>query len=456
MRPADLSRHTSFRLALTLTLILLAALLLAGGIGYGLMHSQLSSRQAARVTEMFTALEPAMLAGDEADLVEAVTARITASPSRASVFQLKDAAGRVLATNVGGAALPPGWSSVESGRLGIATDYPYRIFSGYAGDYVLSVGLTDADLDDLREIILGAFGWAAVIALAVAIAAGVFLAMRVERRLALVDATLNRVAQGDLAARLLMTGRGDDLDQIAHRINGTLARLAGLVDAMRQVSTDIAHDLRSPLNRLRIRIEDAARKSDAGQTAAEDLAEALAESERIDDTFAALLRIAQIEAGARREKFRPVDIAELLDSLQDIYRDVAEDAGMVLLPFVRPGAPLIVSGDPDLLTRLIANLIENSIRHCPPGATIFCTAEAGSDSATISVADTGPGIPANEREAVMRRLYRLEKSRSTPGSGLGLSLVKAVADLHGAQIVLGDTAAVPPHGLTVRVNFPEA
>ena len=447
MRPADLWRHSSFRLALGVTLFILATLMIASSVGYGLMQSQFAARQDARLTEIFTAIEQTGLEADQADMIEALTARILASPDRSTAYLLHDQTGRVLAGNIADVVLPAGLSTVPAARLGVPTDYPYRMFAGPAGPYTLTVGLTNADLDDLEEIVLGAFGWASLFAFLVTIALSVALAVRVQKRLTDSEAAVFRLAQGDLTARLPISTRGDDLDRISQAINASLARLAALVDAMRQVSTDIAHDLRTPLQRLRIHIEEAARKAATGDAVEEALATAIAQVEAIDQTFSALLRIAQIEAGARREKFAPVDLAALLGDVGDIYAEVAEDAGQILLCDVAGAA--WVMGDKELLTQTFANLIENAIRHCPAGTAITCKVRVNGDWVTASVADTGPGIPTGEREMVLRRLYRLEKSRTAEGTGLGLSLVKAVADLHGAELALTD--ATP--GLRVELRF---
>ena len=452
MHPADLLRRSSFRMAMTMTLVIVATLLLAGGVGYGLMHAQLSGRQDARVMEMFRSLELAMQAGDQADLVEAVTSRIAASPDQASVYLLTDQSGRVLATNIQGVAPPQGWSSVPADLDGITANYPYRVFTGTSGAYRLSVGLTDADLDDLREIMAGSLGWSALTVLIAALGVGAVLAMRMDRRLAGVDHTMNRVAHGDLAARLDLTGRGDDLDQIAGTINGALARLEGLVEALRQVSADIAHDLRTPLNRLRIRIETASAKAEDGLPITDDLAAALTEADQINQTFAALLRIAQIEAGSRKAGFALLDLGALMGDVVEIYRAVAEDAGQTLV--AGPTGPHQINGDPELLTQMCANLIENAIRHGPAGTVITCSVVEKAGRICASVADTGPGIPKPERQNVLRRLYRLEKSRSTLGSGLGLSLVHAIADLHQASLALDHSNPETGTGLTVRIGFP--
>jgi len=412
-----------------------------------LMKTQLSARQDARVTEIFAAIEQTSLQGDETDLIEAVTARIKASPDRATAYLLRDQSGRVLASNIADFRPELGWSTISAMRIGLPTEYIYRMFSGTAGGYNLTVGLNDADLDDLQEIVLGAFGWASVFALLAAIVVGSVLALRVQKRMTEAESAAARVAQGDLTARLPVTGRGDDLDRISHAVNAALERLASLVEAMRQVSADIAHDLRTPLNRLRIQIEEAARKTAIGANPSDNLAAALAQSEVIDHTFAALLRIAQIEAGARREKFARLDLAALIGDIAEVYADVAVDAQMSL-SYENFGSAWLM-GDRELLTQAVANLIENAIRHCPPGTAIRCAVHVGVGHVTASISDNGPGIPDVERDKVLRRLYRLEKSRTTEGTGLGLALVKAVADLHDAKLTLADAAP----GLKVDLLF---
>lgn len=447
MRPADLWRHSSFRLALGVTLLVLTTLILAGAIGYGLMRERLAARQDARVTEIFNAIAETSLLDDRIDLIEAVTTRIKASPDRSTAYLLTDGNGEVLAGNIKNVALPPGWSTLPAAGLGISTGYFYRVFSGPAGRYRLAVGLTDADQEELQTIVLGAFGWAALVAGLATVAAGAILAARVQNRLSRAEGAVSLLAHGDLSARLPVSGKGDDLDRISSAINVSLVRLEGYVEAMRQVSADIAHDLRTPLNRLRIKIENAATRRADGLSIEDDLVEAIAESDRINETFSALLRIAQIETGARRSQFTAVDLAALMRTMAEIYADVAADAGHTLYLDVTGSA--FVDGDRELLTQTLANLIENSIRHCTPGTQITCAVRGTAERVIASVSDTGPGIPADEREKVLRRLYRLEKSRSTEGTGLGLALVKAVADLHNVDLVLADAGP----GLRIDLTF---
>jgi len=216
---------------------------------------------------------------------------------------------------------------------------------------------------------------------------------------------------------------------------------------MRQVSADIAHELKTPLNRLKMTLDDAISGAVRGRDVGQLLVDAKAESDQINATFEALLRISQIEAGARRQRFQNVDLTEILTLVEEVYVSVAEDSGQVLE--LRPSPAATVQGDKELLTQMVVNLVENAITHCPAGTRIEMSLASADGGIVLHVADSGPGVPAEERDKVFRRLYRLDKSRTTHGSGLGLSLVKAIADLHSADIHLADNAP----GLAVSVSF---
>ena len=450
MRPADIFRRTSFRLAVGMSGVVLLLFLVASTVGYAVMRGQMKLRQDARLTEIVASLHDDTLAADKQDLVESVLSRIAASKDRSTVYLLRGPDGAVLAASIRNVAVPPGFSAASGRDLGIGNDLSYRVYAETFDGYSLVVGLSDADLDELAETLAKAFGWTGLCAVLATLLAATLVAWRVQGRIAVVEHTLARVARGDLAARLPVTPRGDDLDQIAHTINRTLARLASQVDAMRQVSDDVAHDLRTPLNRLRIRVEAAAAMYARAQPIGDELAAALTDADTIAQTFSALLRIAQIEAGARRAQFAPLHLAAVIADVAEAYRGVAEDAGMTLATDLAAPAP--VTGDRELLTQMFANLVENAIRHCPPGTRIACGTGTEGARATAFVRDTGPGIPEAERGKVLRRLYRLEKSRTTEGSGLGLALVKAVADLHEADLALTDAGP----GLCVVLRFPPA
>nr|WP_274607275.1 HAMP domain-containing sensor histidine kinase [Paracraurococcus ruber] len=267
----------------------------------------------------------------------------------------------------------------------------------------------------------------------------------VTRRAAAMDAALARVEAGEIGHRLPIRAGRDEFDQLAGRINTTLDRLQGLMATLRQVTDDIAHDLRTPLNRLRQRLEAALRtaQDEAAWRAATE--GAIAECERLLDIFAALLRIAQVESGARRAAFAPFDLSAVAETVAEVHAPAAEARGQRLETDIAPGVTVL--GDRDLVTQMLSNLLDNAVKHGRAGGRIVVTL---SPAAILAVADDGPGIPPESRGAVLRRFHRLDAARATPGTGLGLALVSAVAELHGIGLSLEENAP----GLRVRLAFP--
>jgi len=304
----------------------------------------------------------------------------------------------------------------------------------------------------VRQRILGLLLWlfAAVLPLA---ALGAFIVSRgFVRRMDAITRTCRAIMAGNLRDRIPSRGSEDELDRLAAVINAMLDRIAALMENLRQVSSDVAHDLRTPLTHLRQRLERARAESHSPQDYAAALDAAIASSDEMLSLFAALLRIAQIEGGARRAGFGPVDLAALLKRLRDVYGAVAEDAGHHLA--VADAAPCLVKGDAELLFQLLANLVENALVHTPPGTAVCVTLQAEEDSAVIRVEDDGPGVPAEARDKIFQRFYRLDASRSRPGHGLGLALVAAVAELHGGTVAVSNRAAA--RGLSLAVFLPRA
>jgi signal transduction histidine kinase len=282
---------------------------------------------------------------------------------------------------------------------------------------------------------------AALLTLALGLGGGLLMTRNMLRRVEAVNRTSASIIQGDYAERVPLTGSGDEFDQLAANLNGMLDQIERLMLGMRQVTDNIAHDLRTPLSRLRARLEVTLLERPDVTRYGEALADTIAETDRLLGTFNALLNIAEAEAGVRRETMAVVDLAEIARSVADLYEPVAEERGLSLgldLP-----SPSPVRGDRHLLSQAIANLVDNALKYTPSGSialTLRRIGEAGrgSDQIVLEVADTGPGIPAERREQVFDRFVRLEHSRSTPGNGLGLSLVRAVARLHGGDVRLED------------------
>jgi signal transduction histidine kinase len=452
MRRASLFRSTPFRLALTFALLFVLAFVLSGAIVYRMMSADLADRLDRSVEETYSVVAAIYADGDLEDLISTVDSHARLTTTRERLFSLADASGKHLAGNFVVPAPPAGFSTLKEGAGGIPAETSYRVYSGSVGGNILTVALSFSETEELETIVLMGFGWATLLITGLAIAGGALLASRVQRRLDAIAATMVAVSHGNLDARIPLIGNGDDIDMVSSQVNGALDRLSALVDGMKQVSASIAHDLKTPLNRLQMILETASDKMATRQDASDDLAEARAESLQINGTFDALLRIAQIEAGARKARFAAVDLDRVMGDIAEIYDDVAEDDGKSLSISAAQGSGAQIHGDRELLTQLFANLVENSLRHCPPGTAIELSVTRRQDQVLASVSDNGPGIPADEREKVFRRLYRLDKSRTTPGNGLGLSLVRAIADLHGASIALEDCRP----GLAVIISFPLA
>ena len=313
------------------------------------------------------------------------------------------------------------------------------------GRLVVSTGLGRQDLvyDAMFQALLIVGGLSVVAAMLV----GGILGLRSQRRMSAVLATLSKVAGGDLTARVHPERDSDDLDRLGRRVDETTAQLEVLMRQTREFSTSIAHDLKTPLTRLRLRLEGVLSAEGPDGGGPEEIRAALEQVDGIIAVFDAFLRIARLEAGASRAGFEPVDLVALSGEVAEIYAAVVEDGGRRLE--VEARGPASVPGDRVLLIQMLANLIENGMRHTPEGTTLTLVAGARE----LGLADTGPGIPPEERDSVTRPAYRLDRSRGLEGAGLGLSLARTIAELHGAELVLSENPRSGTPGLHVRAVF---
>ncbi len=452
MHRFSLLRSTPFRLALSFAVLFLVAFIISGGIVYRQMSVDLADRLDESIRETYSVVAATYGANDLDDLVSAIDSHAQVSTKKEQLFSLAGSGGNHLAGNFIPTALPDGFSIVGVQLPGVAPDSRYRAYSGSVGGNRLTVAFSLSETEELETIVLMSFGWGTLIITGLAVIGGALLASRVQRRLDGIAATMVDVSHGRLGARIPLIGNGDDIDIVSGQMNAALDRLSALVDGMKLVSANIAHDLKTPLNRLQMILNAAFEKTASGLAVGGELKEALDESAEINETFDALLRIAQIEAGARKSRFSDLDLNEIVAAIAEVYADVAEDDGKSLSAETGSYGRAQIQGDRELLTQMFANLTENALRHCPEGTAIRLAVAQRTGRILAKVSDTGPGIPAEEREKVFQRLYRLDSSRSTPGSGLGLSLVRAIADLHGATITLEDCRP----GLAVVVSFPAA
>lgn len=305
--------------------------------------------------------------------------------------------------------------------------------------------------DDVIDILKTGFVLSGFLVSLLTIAVVAYFSRQSQSRINKIEQVLNLAAEGNLGARTGEKHVYDDLSQISFALDDMLFRLEASVNSMRDISANIAHELKTPITRLRhnlLMFKDKADSEFENHGLLNDLELALEESSRIAATFDALLRISQIESGARRSRFSELDLVQLVENVGDIYVDVAEDAKMKLT-LELPSAPVMVEGDKELLVQLLANLIENAIRYCPENSQISLSCGLNNDQAWLRIEDNGFGIDESEKSRVFERLYRVDKSRTDGGLGLGLSLVKAVTGLHYGDVTLYD--CFPGLGINVQI-----
>ncbi|MBL8658254.1 MAG: HAMP domain-containing histidine kinase [Rhodospirillales bacterium] len=331
----------------------------------------------------------------------------------------------------------------------VSHDVRAQLFT-LSGGYRLLVGRDTHERTNIRSIVVKALGWSVAAAVGLGLVGGIVISRRMLRRVEHVARTSQGIMAGDLSRRMAVTGSGDEFDRLATSLNAMLDQIERLMTGMRLATDSLAHDLRSPLTRLRGRIELALRQPPQAARDREALADVLRQAELALSTFDSLLKIAMAEAGVGAADLRVIDLAAVARDAAELYEPVAEEAGIRLRIETQGGA--MVRAQPELLAQSITNLIDNAVKNTPSGGEITVAVGLSRSSVTLRIGDTGPGIPAVDRQRVLDRFVRLEESRSTPGAGLGLSLVAAVAKMHGAQLHLGDAGP----GLVITLIFPIA
>jgi signal transduction histidine kinase len=293
-----------------------------------------------------------------------------------------------------------------------------------------------------------ALPWTLGLILLLGLAGGALMSRNMLRRLDSINRTASDIVAGDLSLRVPVSGAHDEYDALAENLNRMLERIERLMKGMREVTDSVAHDLRTPLNRLRNRLEQNLGRLNASGAQTAQVEAAIAETDSLIATFNALLLIAEADAGAARGAMAPIDLAPVAEDVVDLYAPLADEKNVALR--LLPAGVTMIEGNRSLIAQALANLVDNAIKYTPSGGTVTIAPAVSYAGVELSVADTGPGIPAAERTRVVERFVRLEASRNTPGTGLGLSLVAAVAHLHNAALILDDNAP----GLKVTIRFP--
>ncbi|MBL8568701.1 MAG: HAMP domain-containing histidine kinase [Phreatobacter sp.] len=393
-------------------------------------------------------------------LVEAVEDR--GRRPGASLYLVATFGGDVIGGNIGelpaGTLGRPGWIETDYRRAGEdAGDRPHRALAqvyGLPGGFRLLVGRDLEERDRMREIFGRGFRLSLLVALILGLIGAYFVTRRVLSRVDAMTEMSRRIMAGDLAGRLPIAGTRDELDRLAGSVNEMLGRIEALMAGMKEVSDNIAHDLKTPLTRLRNRAEEALRNASSDEAHKAALGSIIEESDGLIRTFNALLMIARAEAGNQRENMAPVDLTAIAQSVAELYEPLAEEAGMAI---VVNAAPAMVTGNRELLGQVVANLVDNALKYGRPaegGGRVALTVETEGGDAVLAIADEGPGVAEADRGRVLDRFVRLEASRSRPGSGLGLSLAAAVARLHGGSLTLGEARSGAQPGLKVALRLP--
>lgn len=448
-----LFRTTIFKL--TLAYLVVFAVFAALLLGYFALNTRrlVNEQITDTVNAEITGLSEQYRQGGIRLLVLTIEARSRRPGS--SLYLVTTFAGETLAGNI--SALDPGvldtagWSETGYRRLdeaGAGREHLalVQVFQ-LPGGFRILVG---RDLEERQRLvrIVGAAGrWSAAVVVILGIAGGVFVTRRVLRRVDAMTESARSIMAGDLSGRLPVAGSNDELDRLAENLNAMLERIEALMHGLKEVSDNIAHDLKTPLTRLRNRAEAALRtaKDEGGYRDA--LEQTIEESDGLIRTFNALLMIARAESGHARDNFTEFDAAEIARGVSELYEPLAEEKGLHLK--LEADVPAPMTGNRELVSQALANLVDNAIKYgrtdTPRGGDaaapdIVVTAAGEGDRITLTVADRGPGIPESDRGRVTERFVRLESSRSEPGSGLGLSLVAAVARLHGGELIFTDNA----------------
>ncbi len=311
----------------------------------------------------------------------------------------------------------------------------------------LIIGSSIGRRNEFIEIIVQAMTFVGLMAAVLALLIGGVLGFLQQRRMSKITRTLETAKTGDLTTRIDVKRNRDDLDGLAHQVDETLAQLDVLMRQTRDFSANIAHDLKTPLARLRIRLETALTVEMEEGDSVEQIGAALEQADRVIAIFDAFLRIAKLEAGTAQAKFEPIDLGGLVQEVAEIYDAVVEDSGRTLSQKVTQ--PQTIQGDRVLLIQTLANLVENALRYTPKGSDITLFTEG----AKLGVADTGAGIPDDEYDRITQPLYRLDKSRTDEGAGLGLALVKTIAAAHHARLSFSANPDAATKGLRVMLDF---
>ncbi|MGI4877461.1 MAG: sensor histidine kinase [Janthinobacterium lividum] len=437
----DIRHTTTFRLTVMFGVVFIVATVALLGLVYGQTARELT----ARSDRILQGEAQRLLAVPAEKLPRRIAAEVARSDLSVNYVALYSPAGERLVGNVAlPADLVPGRPTDDTTQ-GVARFRRLLAVQTRWGETIL-IGRDISQICDLRRMILHILFWSGALTAIVGLVSGVALSLRPLRRVQELQAASNRIRHGDLQARMPLAGRNDELDRFAATLNSMIDEVVYALAQARSVTDAVAHDLRTPLARVRSQLYRAQQSSATGAEFQAVAAQAIADLDIVFDRFSALLRISELETGHRRAGFGTTDLGPLVEQVVELYEPLAEDRGQQL--HVAAASPASVVADARLLFEAVANLLDNAIKFTPVGGRIDVAIRQDSRGPVIQVSDSGPGIAPEERAAVLQRFYRGRGAAAVPGSGLGLSVVAAICHLHRFSLALDERQP----GLVVRLS----
>jgi signal transduction histidine kinase len=455
VRLTNLLRSSTFRLAVVYMALFAVSVLILLSFIYWSTAGYMARQADATIEAEIAGLAERYRTDGLTGLTAQIAARVSRKPGGSSIYLLADQFRNPLVGNLNRwpkvATSEGGWlnfpldgAGPEPGGVHRARARPFRLQGGFH----LLVGRDLHELEAAQNHIIKALVWGLAITAGLALVGGALMSRSMVRRIDVINQTSRQIMSGDLSRRIPTDHSGDDFDVLTGNLNAMLDQIESLMEEVRRVSDNIAHDLRTPLTRLRNSLELLRTEGLDAEGTRVRTDQAIIEAEGLLSTFNALLRIARIESGKLGAEFSEVKLASLVRDVVELYEPLAEEKGQRLSVAIECEAS--VRGDRDLVFQAFANLFDNAIKYTPAAGSIDARLEADRSRVCVTLSDSGPGVPSEAYERVFQRFYRLEESRSTPGNGLGLSLVAAVARLHQAEVTLADNQP----GLRVQFVFP--
>ena len=445
MDRADVISGAAFRAVLRSAVAFLLVLLVAGAYGVHLVDRMVMQEIRAHLLSVRVGLSEIVAAPDAGGLDARILQHLQRTLGDSDVYAVYGPNGALIDGNIDVPVADGAWVDAAAAD-GARSDY--LLHGAQVGDYSVTIGRTTEIASLARQAAIRSFAITGFVSTPAMLAIGFWLSRDAQRHLERIERTLQRFATGESKARIPDDGQSGQISRISRRLNTELDRLDALMGATRRTAASVAHDLRRPLARLTLSQERALTLAEEGEDPRPEIVATLKGIGQLTEVVATIMRIARIEGGTVGAQER-ADLREVLDEIVETFAPVAEDTGGALA-YARPEAPLPLRADGEMIAQMLVNLVQNALVHAGRGATIHLAGRGGEDAVVLEVADDGPGIPEAQRDEAFAPFFRADEARAVEGSGLGLALVKAIADRHGATVTLSDAGP----GLRVTVRFP--